>query len=179
MGLWLHDVGHMSHTEVANTLLAGTVAMMIGPLCFGWITDRLDQRGIKPIFVCGLGLSLFLLCQILMASTAEANPWLMAISFSFFGSVTTMNYAILAQSVPTHLTGRVSTSFNFLIFLLAFVVQWGLGLIINIWPTHEGTYPAIAYQIALGINLALQIPGMLLWLTFKPWKRELAHKPQT
>jgi hypothetical protein len=72
------------------------------------------------------------------------------------------NYAIVAQSVPTHLTGRVSTSFNLLVFLLAFAVQWGLGEWVNLWTQDHGTYPNAAYQTALGINLALQIPGFLI-----------------
>jgi hypothetical protein len=99
------------------------------------------------------------------------NPTLLAVGFSFFGPATTMNYAIVAQSMPSHLTGRVSTSFNLLVFLLAFGVQWGLGGLINMWQPEQGCYAPDAYQFALGLNLALQLPGILLWFGFRPWKR--------
>lgn len=171
MGPWLRDVAHLNRAAVANVLLAGTVAMVAGSLAFGWITDYLRKFGIKPILVCGAGIWAFALFQFLMVYATDINPFLVAVGFSFFGTATTMNYAIVAQSVPVHLTGRVSTSFNLLVFLLAFVVQWGMGSILNHWVPEGGSYPRVAYQYALCIILTLQIPGLLLWLTFKPWVR--------
>jgi len=86
-------------------------------------------------------------------------------------TASTMNYAIVAQSVEPHLSGRVTTSFNLLIFLIAFFLQWGLGKIIEQWGSTNGAYPGVAYQYGIGITMALQIPGLLLWLSFKPWQR--------
>jgi len=171
MGPWLRDVAHLGRIETANVLFAGTVAMVTGSLAFGWITDYLQRFGFKPTLVCGVGIWVFVMFQGLMAAGVELNPYIVAVGFSFFGTSTTMNYAIVAQSMPPHLTGRVSTSFNLLVFLLAFVLQWGIGSVINLWGNGSGVYPEVAYQYALGINLALQIPGLLLWLTFKPWAR--------
>ncbi len=169
MGPWLRDVAHLDRATVANVLLAGTVAMVAGSLGFGWLTDYLRKFGVKPILVCGAGIWMFVLFQFLMVSAGDINPFVVAVGFSFFGTATTMNYAIVAQSVPVQLTGRVSTSFNLLVFLLAFIVQWGVGSILNHWAPEAGAYPKVAYQYALGIILVLQIPGLLLWLTFKPW----------
>ncbi|MBB3122142.1 MFS transporter [Pseudoduganella violacea] len=171
MGSWLRDMAHLDRSEVANVLLAGAMAMVAGSLFFGWLTDYLGKFGIKPLLVCGCGIWVFVAVQLMMAGGVNLNPYVAAVGFSFFGTATTMNYAIVAQSVPSHLTGRVSTSFNLLVFLLAFVVQWSMGLIINLWTPERGAYPAPAYHYAFGIIVALQIPGMLLWLSFKPWRR--------
>jgi MFS family permease len=171
MGPWLRDMGHLTRDEVAQVLLAGTVAMVIGSLSFGWITDILRKYSFKPILVCGLGTALFLVFQGLMIFDTPLNPLVIAVGFSFFGTATTMNYGIVAQSVPSHLTGRVSTAFNLLVFLLAFVVQWGLGALINLKQPIQGHYPKEAYQIALGMILLLQIPGVLLWVSLRPWQR--------
>lgn len=175
MGPWLRDMAHLDRAGVANVLLAGTMAMVAGSLAFGWITDYLRKFGFKPIIVCGAGIWIFVLFQFLMVSATSINPYIIAVGFSFFGTATTMNYAIVAQSVPVQLTGRVSTSFNLLVFLLAFAVQWGVGSMLNLWTPENGVYPKVAYQYALGIILALQIPGLLLWLTFKPWVRSSAN----
>ncbi|NRR30609.1 MFS transporter [Oxalobacteraceae bacterium] len=171
MGAWLRDMAQLGRAEVANVLLVGAMAMVAGSLFFGWLIDYLRQFGVKPLLVCGGGIWLFVLVQMLMVGATGLNPYVIAAGFSFFGTATTMNYAIVAQSVPAHLTGRVSTSFNLLVFLLAFVVQWGMGGIINQWPQQHGAYPAQAYQYAFGIIVALQLPGLLLWLSFKPWRR--------
>ncbi|MES2743633.1 MAG: MFS transporter [Pseudomonadota bacterium] len=172
MGAWLRDVALLGRAQAAGVLLAGAAAMVAGSLFFGWLTDYLRKFGVKPILVCGAGIWLFVALQASMMGAAAPYPYLIAVGFSFFGTATTMNYAIVAQSVPPHLTGRVSTCFNLLVFLLAFMVQWGMGGIINLWPQHQGAYPAPAYRTAFAVIVALQLPGLLLWLTFRPWRRE-------
>jgi len=171
MGPWLRDVAHLDRAGVARVLFVGTVAMVLGALGFGWLTDRLRRFGFQPILLCGSGIACFLVFQALMVAGWDGPPLLIAFGFGFFGTATTMNYAIVAQSVPSHLTGRVSTAFNLLVFLLAFLVQWGLGSVINLWGAQNGAYPEAAYRWALGVNLALQVPGLVLWLSFKPWRR--------
>lgn len=171
IGPWLRDVGHLSRSGVADVLLLGTLGMVAGSLFFGWFTDRMRRHGVRPITVCGSGMLVFLLFQIMMVHGHLAAPWIVALGFSFFGTASAMNYAIVAQSMPPHLTGRVSTSFNLLIFLVAFAMQWGVGALINTWPSVEGQYPEVAYSAALACCLGLQIPGLLIWLSFKPWKK--------
>jgi hypothetical protein len=175
MGPWLRDVGNLPRAEVAQVLFWSTAAMVAGSLSFGALTDWLARHRVRPITVCGGGLAVFLLCQLLMlwptSLPFQAPFWVLAVAFSFFGTAGAMNYAILAQGMPAALTGRVSTSFNLLIFLAAFGLQWGLGAVINLWPSANGGYPEAAYQTALAVCLAVQVPGLLLWLGFKPWQR--------
>jgi predicted MFS family arabinose efflux permease len=175
MGPWLRDVGQLPRAEVAQVLFWSTAATVAGSLSFGALTDWLARHRVRPITVCGGGLAVFLLCQLLMlwptSLPFHAPFWVLAVAFSFFGTAGAMNYAILAQGMPAALTGRVSTSFNLLIFLAAFGLQWGLGAVINLWPSANGGYPEAAYQTALAVCLAVQVPGLLLWLGFKPWQR--------
>ena len=153
--------------------------MVAGSLSFGALTDWLARRHrVRPIAVCGGGVAVFLLCQVLMLWPGALPFWLMAVAFSFFGTAGSMNYAILAQGMPSHLTGRVSTSLNLLIFVAAFALQWGLGAIINRWTATQGIYPEAAYQAALGVCLLVQLPGVVLWLGFKPWQRAPANPQQ-
>lgn len=175
MGPWLRDVGHLPRAEVAQVLFWSTAAMVAGSLSFGALTDWLARHRVRPVTVCGGGVAVFLLVQVLMLWPLGVPFWLLAVAFSYFGTAGAMNYAILAQGMPPALTGRVSTSFNLLIFLAAFGLQWGLGAVINLWPSDNGHYPEAAYQTALAVCLAVQVPGLLLWLGFKPW--QLARRP--
>jgi predicted MFS family arabinose efflux permease len=173
LGPWLRDVGHLPRNTVASVLFAGTVAMVVGSLTFGWVTDVLRRYRVQPLLVCGLGVMGFVLCQALMllGNSPWVPPWLVAVGFSFFGTAGALNYAIIAQSVSPELTGRVSTCFNLLIFIATFAIQWGLGAIINQWPPVDGGYPEAAYRVGLAVSLVLQLPGMVLWLGFRPWRR--------
>lgn len=183
MGPWLRDVGHLPRAEVAQVLFWSTAAMVAGSLSFGALTDWLARHRVRPVTVCGGGVAVFLVVQVLMlwptGLPLHAPFWLLAVAFSFFGTAGAMNYAILAQGMPAALTGRVSTSFNLLIFLAAFALQWGLGAVINQWTDDHGAYPEAAYQTALAVCLAVQVPGLLLWLGFKPWQLAPAQAPTT
>jgi len=174
MGPWLRDVAQLNESGMANTLLWGTVAMVAGSLAFGSLTDYLRRFGVQPIMVCGAGVSIFIVFQSLMISELPVSPLLIAMGFSFFGTSTTMNYAIVAQSVSPELAGRVSSSFNLVVFVLAFVLQWLMGEILNLWPRSGQGHPVEAYQWSLGVMIALQVPGVLLWLSFKPWELKIA-----
>ena len=86
--------------------------------------------------------------------------WLL---FGFFGTAGILAYAVLSQSFPTHLSGRVNTALNLLVFVAAFAAQWGIGSIIELWPTTvDGGYAPAGYQAAFGIMLVLQTLA-LIW----------------
>ncbi|KMN09584.1 MFS transporter [Pseudomonas helleri] len=174
MGPWLRDVAQLSDSSMANTLLWGAVAMVAGSLVFGSITDYLQRFGVQPIMVCGTGVLIFISFQSLMISGLHISPLLIAMGFSFFGTSTTMNYAIVAQSVSPELAGRVSSSFNLVVFVLAFILQWLMGEMLSLWPSTGQGHPLEAYQWSLGIMIALQMPGVFLWLSFKPWRLKKA-----
>ena len=176
MGPWLRDVAQLSESSMANTSLWGAVAMVAGSLAFGSITDYLRRFGVQPIMVCGGGIAIFIVFQSLMISGLPLSPLMIAMGFSFFGTSTTMNYAIVAQSVSPELAGRVSSSFNLVVFVLAFILQWSMGGILDLWSATGQGHPVEAYRWALGVMIALQLPGMLLWLSFKPWKLKPAHQ---
>lgn len=175
MGPWLRDVGHLDRFAVARTLFVATLAMVAGSLTAGFITDRAQRVGFRSVFVCGLGISMFILAQAAMMVGGEISAQFVAIGFAFFGAWVTMNYAILTQNMPLALTGRVTTCFNLLVFTVAFGMQWGFGAVISLWqPIAGNSYPASAYRFAIAALLVLQLAGMLVWFGLKPWRRAVA-----
>jgi hypothetical protein len=59
--------------------------------------------------------------------------WLAYGSFSSFG---TLAYSQAAAGFPLALSGRANTAFNLMVFIGAFGVQWGLGLLIDLLQGH-------------------------------------------
>jgi MFS family permease len=155
-------------------LFWSTLGMVLGSLGWGTLADRLRRHRVRPVAVCGAGLTAFLVCQgLMLLPQTGTSASVLAVAFSFFGTASALNYAIVAQTLPVHLTGRVSTSFNLLIFLAGFALQWGLGGTIGLWQPDAatGAYPETAYHAAWLVAVALQLPGWMLWLGFKPWQR--------
>ena len=118
-------------------------------------------------------MSIFILIQILITFRlvdAVLPLWMM---FGFFATTGILPYAALSQKFPLHLSGRVNTGLNLLVFVSAFAAQWGIGVIINYWPAEaSGRFAAEAYAAAFLVALAAQGAG-LLWLIAMPliWRQ--------
>jgi len=157
-GPWLRDVAGLDRNDVANTMFATAVAMILGYLLSGAIADRLGRRGIAPEKVAAVGMITFMLSQIIMLFPIPSIATLYWLSFGFFGAACILPYAVLSQYFPTRLIGRVNTTLNLMVFMAAFSAQWGIGVIINFWPeTANGGYAPEGYQAGFGIMIVLQI----------------------
>ena len=54
---------------------------------------------------------------------------------------------------------------NLLVFIGAFILQWGVGAIIELWPPTDNGYDPESYQSAFGFLVILQAAG-LMWYLF-------------
>ena len=157
-GPWLRDVAGYDRSEVAGTLLLLAVAMVLGFVVLGTAAERLSRRGISTMAVAAMGMGFFMAVMALIVWGPESGATLIWMLFGFFGTSGILPYAALSQSFPLHLSGRVNTTLNLLVFLAAFAAQWGIGAIIGQWPvTPSGGYAPVGYQAAFGILLAIQL----------------------
>jgi predicted MFS family arabinose efflux permease len=164
MGQWLHDSGGLSNDAVARLLFIGMGAIIIGSLSVGFITQWAGKFGVKPIDVAGIGVTFFVLVQVLAAAHIVTLIPYISVAFTLIGTIAGLQYTIVAQSVPSAMTGRASTCLNLLILFGAFIVQTGFGLIVGQWQPDAGhAYPTIAYQTAFGTAILIQLPGVLYW----------------
>ena len=79
-------------------------------------------------------------------------------------------YAVLAEYFPKEIAGRANGALNLFHFGAAFVIQYIIGVVVAQWPSQDGHYPAISYQVAFGLNLALQAVA-LAWFAFSKLRR--------
>ncbi|TDY33703.1 MFS transporter [Janthinobacterium sp. 75] len=164
IGRWLADVGGLSDDSVAYLLYLGMASVIFGAIGMGMLTEWAGRRAIEPMQVAAAGLVLFVAVQVAMACNVVPSLPLLSVLFTLLGTVTGLEYAIVAQSMPSSLTGRAATCLNLLIFTGAFLVQAGFGLILGCWPLNSlQQYPPQAYQVAFGVLAALQLPGLAMF----------------
>jgi predicted MFS family arabinose efflux permease len=165
-GPWLRDVAGFERSGIAQILLTIAMAMVAGFILMGAAAERLSRLGIKPIAVAVAGMSAFMLVQTLLILEATSWARTLWVLYGIFGTTGIVPYAVLSQSFPLHLSGRVNTALNLLVFVAAFSAQWGIGAIINLWPvTAGGGYAPSGYQAAFTMMLLLQLLA-LLWFIF-------------
>ncbi|OEZ99000.1 MFS transporter [Duganella sp. HH101] len=161
---WLTDVAGYTEQGVAYLLYLSMAAVIFGAIAVGMLTEWAGRRGIEPIRVAAAGVALFVLVQLGFVLNWRPSYQLLSVLFTLIGTITGIEYAIVAQSLPATLTGRGATCLNLLIFLGAFAVQAGFGLLVGCWrPNVLQQYPAQAYQVAFAVLVLLQLRGLLLF----------------
>lgn len=170
-GPWLRDVGNLAQDEVALALRWIAIAMTAGFLLIGNIASFLARKGMAFWRITFSFMCLFWLTQPILL--LPFGWWSIAawMAFAFFGTSGILAFALLTQHFDHQLAGRVNSALNLLIFVLSFIVQWGVGLIIQQWPEiGDGRYPTVAYQCAI---MVIAIPQAVALMVF--WRlRRLA-----
>jgi predicted MFS family arabinose efflux permease len=163
LGPWLRDVAGFGRSRLAGALVLVAIAMMAGFVSLGAAAERLGKSGVPPVVVAVGGMSAFMCMQLVVVigfAWWAVPVWML---FGYFGTSGIICYAVLSQNFPVHLTGRANTALNLMVFVAAFIAQWAMGAVIEIWPvTARGEYHPAGYQVAFGIMLALQILA-LIW----------------
>jgi MFS family permease len=164
IGRWLSDVARFPDAAVAYLLYMGMAAVIFGAIAVGMITEWAGRRGIAALDVAAVGVLIFVLVQAVIVLNWRPSMQLLSVLFTLVGTITGIEYAIVAQSLPRELTGRAATCLNLLIFIGAFVVQAGFGQVVGLWHPDAGShYPALAYRVAFGVLLLFQVPGLVLY----------------
>ena len=170
-GPWLRDIAGMQRPQIATVLFWTALAMIFGFICLGFIAEKLAQRGVSILFTAVTGMSIFIVVQFFIAFQIPLPSIFLWSLFGFFGTSGILSYSALTYSFPKILSGRVTTSINLLVFIAAFILQWAIGAIINLWETTaNGSYHPSGYQAAFLMLLALQTAG-LIWFLFSSFKK--------
>jgi predicted MFS family arabinose efflux permease len=162
---WLRDVAGYTPAEVARGLLAVNAAMIVGYLAFGRAADQLQRRGRSALPLMAGGVALSSLClALLIAGVKSLVLWC---AFVCAATAVVLGYSIVSRRYPKAMAGRANTAINVFAFVGSFAGQWGVGLVLDLWPqTVQGNGPGYApeaYRWALGMTWAVQLAG-LAWL---------------
>lgn len=175
-GPWFRDIGGLDRLGVANSLLVMAAMFVVSILLSGVIADRLVRRGVSLLAVMLGFLAVFLVVQVgLLANPTNHIVALVLWSlFGMTGHVAVLAYPWLSRHFGASLSGRSNTAANLVMFLWAFLAQYGIGVIISLFPaTSSGRYAPEAYQVAFGVFLALQVLS-LIWYAMN---RRLFREP--
>lgn len=153
IGPWLTNVGQRTPDQAAAGLFLVNACMLIAFLGWGLALPRLLHMGWHAQRIISLTWwpgALCLLFIVWRGTEAGAIEWAL---WCVLTSVITLSQPAVGQAFPAALAGRALSAFNLVIFLGVFVVQWGLGLLIDAlaafgWPLPE------AYRAAFAIYLA-------------------------
>ena len=164
-GPWMTQVAGWTPLESATGLFAINLSMLTSFWLWGWITPGLARRGIHAdaLIAKGFPLSLLVLTAlVLVGPAAGAGAAALLAAFCVCSTFVSLAQPAVGMAFPPHLAGRALSAYNLVIFAGIFVVQWGIGLGVDL-ARGLGLSNAAAYQAAFG---AFGICSLLSWLFF-------------
>ncbi len=159
-GPWLLEVGGYSRQETATILMLMAMAIMGGFFSIGYITDWLGDRGVAPVTVLIVGLVMMKTLILILALNPGSLAPLFWILFSFIGTSGALAYSVFSRAITAYGAGKVNTAYNLLVFLFAFPMQWGIGVIV----ARGGSY-RFAFVLIIGVLVF----GMVLYILLTQW----------
>jgi len=162
-GPWLRDVAGLDRDGAAAMLAWAAFAFFVGVLASGAVADYLQRRGVSLLTTMMMFLAVFIASEIAIVLQWISYNAVIWFAFGMCGQVAVLAYPWLSQHFGAEFAGRSNAAVNLTLFGCAFATQYAIGLIIDLYPvTPDGRYPAVAYQVAFGTFVGLQLIA-LIW----------------
>ncbi len=166
-GPWMTQVGGWSSIEAATGLFAINFTMLCTFWTWGMITPKLSRRGIEPNVLITWGLPWsFVVMGVLIVAADGMGAWT-AVALALFcltSSFVSLAQPAVGQAFPAALAGRALSAYNLVIFAGIFVVQWGIGLAVDLFKSL-GWATIASFQAAMTVFLIFSMAayGYFLW----------------
>ena len=155
-GPWMVRVTGYTPLESATGLFWINVTMLIAFLIWGYLLPKISSSVKDAVKLIKLGLPIsYIILFILIILGEKAGVFL--ITFYILTSIVlSLAQPAVAMKFPTNLAGKSLTSFNLLIFVGTFIVQWSIGLLIDI-SRNYGFDEVKSFQISVMVYLLICI----------------------
>jgi MFS family permease len=151
-GPWMIKVAGYTPLEAATGLFGINVCMLVVFWLWGLVTPTLYARGLSANQLMTYGVPLNFCVQIyivLAGADAGALHWTL---FCISSSFVSLAQPAVGMAFPSNLAGRALSAYNLVLFLGVFVVQWGMGLMIDGFKAY-GLAEPLAFQSAMAVFL--------------------------
>jgi predicted MFS family arabinose efflux permease len=169
-GPWMTQVAGWTAAEAASGLFLINLAMLVTFWVWGLITPGLARKGVpvELLIAWGLPLSFVAIGGLVWAgpqvgAAAAVGMALLCMSSSFVA----LAQPAVGMAFPSHLAGRALSAYNLVVFAGIFVVQWGIGLLVDA-GRGLGLANAAAYQVALACFGLTSVASWVFFMLKKP-----------
>lgn len=181
-GPWMTQVLGLSVAQTSQVLFAFNLSLMLSYLTLSWWAPRYVSFGDRPgwpaLRIVGLGISLSIMLQSVMLLLPFSWAWLLWLPFALLVTVSSLAQTHVSLSFPSAQAGRVNSAYNLVLFIGAFGVQWGLGLLIDLFA-YLGWGTSSAIRMAWLAYLLVQMCVLLQFMISKALVSPLPGAPAT
>jgi len=153
-GPWMVRVTGYSPLESATGLFWINTTMLLAFFIFGYILPKITKLGLETMRLMKFGLPISYLSLLVIIISGENAGVIHFTIYILTSIVLTLTQPAVALSFPTSLAGKSLTSFNLLIFVGTFIMQWGIGLVIDLCK-FLGKGEVQSFQISFFVYLII------------------------
>ncbi|MEE8171764.1 MAG: hypothetical protein V3T62_02420, partial [Alphaproteobacteria bacterium] len=138
-------------------------AMTASGLATGALAALGKRVGLAPMDFAILTAGLFGLVLVVLFFQSMLSPLAVFATWFLFGFVATLNfvtYAALGRQFPSEFTGRLNACLTLAWMLGGFVTQNIYGLVLDQFPSTNGSYAAEGHRMGLAVMIVLLLSAM-------------------
>ena len=165
-GPWMVRVAGYTPLEAATGLFYLNGCMLMIFWCWGLFNPRLAKKGwsAERLIAWGAPVSMLVLAFNIWGGTSIG--WLGWALFCVASSVMGLAQPAVGMAFRSSIAGRALSAYNLGIFAGVFVVQWGIGLLIDGFAS-SGLSQAVSFRAAMGVYLCCCIASYAYFLSIK------------
>jgi MFS family permease len=159
-GPWLIEVAGLTRATAAQVLFIFGAGLLLGYVLIGSLGSWLNRAPVWQHRFYITGLVSAQICLGVITSNlfpSSALPWFLY--GATLGS-SMLAYPALTKAFPQHVAGKVNGAYNQCMFIGVFVLQWGIGAVIQL-ALDLGWAKTSAYQLAFALVVVGQFSATL------------------
>lgn len=165
-GPWMVRVAGYTPLESATGLFYINAVMLVTFWAWGMLNPHLARRGWSAdrLILWGLPLSLLVLAGNILGGSSTG--WLGWALFCMTSSVMGLAQPAVGMAFAPSVAGRALSAYNLMIFAGVFVVQWGIGLLVDAFK-RAGLSEVASFQGAMAVFLCTCLAAYFYFVKVK------------
>ena len=166
-GPWMVRVLGLSLDQTSQVLFLFNFTLLLSYLVLSWWAPRYvsfnNKPGIPVLQAVSIGLAGTVIVQALMVFYVTSWSWILWVPFAILVTVTTLAQMHVSLAFPPQQAGRANSAFNLTLFIGAFLIQWGIGLLIDLFMI-QGWSQSDAMRLSWGLYVLLQLAVLIVFV---------------
>jgi hypothetical protein len=166
-GPWFTGVLGMTPDQASQTLLYLNATILLAYVLMGSISPWLIKKGVALLTQSVCALIWIPVCFVIIVFWQGSLSWIVWLILALMVPAMFLLQTQMALAFPKHIAGRILTTYNLMVFVGSFAVQWGFGLLTDLFQSF-GYDSSQALTGAMGILVILQFASLFWFLARKP-----------
>jgi predicted MFS family arabinose efflux permease len=166
-GPWFTGVLGMTPDQASQTLLYLNATILLAYILMGSISPWLIKKGVALLTQSVCALIWIPVCFAIIVFWQGGQSWIVWLILALMVPAMFLLQTQMALAFPKHIAGRILTTYNLMVFVGSFAVQWGFGLLTDLFQGF-GYDSSQALTGAMGILVILQFASLFWFLARKP-----------